>query len=422
MIYLNILFHGGAKEVGGSCILVENDNNRVALDYGIKVEKGLSYDAPKRLDAVVITHAHLDHSGNLLTLSDGNTAIVGSEATRDVSSELLNDLIKVQRLNGVDIPYSYKDVNKITDLWISREKLALPGMEISLYPAGHVLGARMAYLEAEGKKVLYTGDFCLHDTEILDGANLSAFPREPDVLIMESTYGCIVRPTREELINTLFKSIIETMERRGNILIPTFAFHRIQEMARRIDTAMGMKILPRYNTYIISRLAERITEYFGEYKMSLKKSLQDDMDPFRYERIKSIKKVDAIREPAMVICTPGFGQAGISRELLYEWAEDEDNSIIINTGYLPEDSPLNMAKEKGVIKNDGESVEVKADVKQIELSGHADQIELVQFVKTIRPKRTFLVHGDPDQILALEKKISEFTEVTIPENHEKFKI
>lgn len=419
---MDVLFRGGAREVGGSCIVVETENSRVALDYGIKVEKGLSYDAPKGLDAVIITHAHLDHSGNLLTLADGNTAIIGSEATRDVTSELLNDLIKVQRMNGINIPYSHKDVNKISDLWISREKLALPGMEISLYPAGHVLGARMAYLEAEGKKVLYTGDFCLHDTEILDGADLSALPREPDVLIMESTYGGTVRPSRDELINTLFRSIVEAMERKGNILIPTFAFHRMQEMARRIDIAIGMGILPHYNAYCISGLAERITEYFDEYKMSLKKSIQGQGNPFKYERIKRVKKIDAIHEPAVVICTPGFGQAGISRKLLFEWAEDEDNSIIINTGYLPEDSPLTMAKDKRVIENDGESLEVKADVKQIELSGHADQSELVQFVKTVKPKRTFLVHGNPDQGLALKDKISEFTEVTIPENHEAFKI
>ena len=419
---MEIMFQGGAREVGGSCVLVETENSRVALDYGIRVGKGLSYDAPKDLDAVIITHAHLDHSGNLLTIADGNTVIIGSEATRDVTSELLSDLIKVQRTNGIRLPYGHEDINRIVDLWLSRERLALPGMRISLYPAGHVLGARMAYLEAEGKRILYTGDFCLHDTEILDGPDLSAFPVEPDILIMESTYGGILRPSREELINLLFRSIVEAMEKNGNVLIPTFAFHRTQEMARRIDLAMRMGILPHYNAYCISGLANRITGYFNEYKMFLKKSIQEQGSPFKYEMIRQIKRIGDIREPAVVICTPGFGHAGISRELLFDWADDEDNSIIINTGYLPDDSPLSMAKEKRVIENDGESLEVRADVKQIELSGHADQSELVRFVSAIKPKRTFLMHGNLDQALALKDKIDELTDVIIPESHENFKI
>lgn len=419
---MEIIFQGGAREVGGSCVIVKNENVKVALDYGIRVGKGLSYDAPKNLDAVIITHAHLDHSGNLLTIADGNTTIIGSEATRDVTSELLNDLIKVQRMNGTSLPYGHEDINRIMDLWLSRERLALPGMEISLYPAGHVLGARMVCLEVEGKRIIYTGDFCLHDTEILDGPDLGSFPVEPDVLIMESTYGGILRPGREELINLLFRSIVEAMEKRGNVLIPVFAFHRLQEMAWRIDMAMRRGLLPHYNAYCISELAKRITGCFNEYKMLLKKSIQKEESPFKYGMIKQIKKIDHIREPAVAICTPGFGHAGISRKLLFDWVDDEDNSIIINTGYLPDDSPLNMAKEKRVIENNGESLEVRADVKQIELSGHADQSELIRFVRAVKPKRTFLVHGNLDQALALKDKISELTEVTIPDNHENFNI
>jgi len=417
---MRITFSGGAGEVGGSAIIVETDYAKVALDYGIKVEEGLRYDLPRDLDAVIVTHAHLDHSGNLLTLSDAGIAIIGSEATRDVVSELLDDLLKIHHMRGDALHYDHSHVRRISEAWISRERVGLPGMEVRLYPAGHVLGARMAHLRAEGKEVLYTGDFCLHGTEILEGVDVEALPKEPDVLIMESTYGGTLRPSRDELVKKLFESITEAEERGGNVLIPSFAFHRMQEMARRIDLAMKDEILPRYNAYYLSGLGHRITGYFHKYQRHLCKMVQDEEMPFDYQYVKHLNRAGQVREPALVICTAGFGHAGVSRELLFDWVSDEDNAILISSGYLPEDSPLTAAKEKTTIEEEGRKVPVRATVKQIELSGHGDQSELVEFVEQIRPRKTFLVHGNPDQAGALAQRISSLTEVVVPSKGESF--
>ena len=164
---MRITFSGGAGEVGGSAIIVETDYTKIALDYGIKVEEGLRYDLPRDLDAVIVTHAHLDHSGNLLTLSDAGVATIGSEATRDIVSELLDDLIKIHRMRGDILPYDQSSVMRVAESWISQEDVALPGMEVHMHPAGHVLGARMVHLKADNKEVLYTGDFCLHKQRFL---------------------------------------------------------------------------------------------------------------------------------------------------------------------------------------------------------------------------------------------------------------
>jgi Cft2 family RNA processing exonuclease len=418
---MKITFNGGAREVGGSCAVVETEDARVALDYGIKVDEGLAYNMPGDLDAVIVSHAHLDHSGNLLTIADKKVVVIGSRATREVTTELLQDLIKIQKMKGKTFPYNFQDVCKLSELWLTRTNVALPGMEVSQYTAGHVLGANMVQLKTRDKTLLYTGDFCVHDTEILDGVNVDALPKEPDVLIMESTYGGKIRPRRDELVKSLFGKILETMERGGNILIPAFAFHRIQEMTRRIDLAMGAKLLPRYNAYYISGLAHRITQYYNDNKVLLSKEVNKQANPFNFQRVRRVRRMEQIEEPAIVICTSGFGHAGASRSLLSKWAGNEGDTVIINTGYLPPDSPLVMAKEGKIVDN-GESINVNADIEQIELSGHADQEELIDFVKTIKPKRTFLIHGNLDQAQALSEIINKYTDVEIPHKNESFGI
>lgn len=418
---MKLIFNGGAREVGGSCTLVETEDVRIALDYGIKVDKGLSDDMPKDLDAVVVSHAHLDHSGNVLTLSDRENIIIGSKATRDITIELLQDLLKIHRIKGKPLPYNMHDIYKIADLWSIRERTALPGMEISLIPAGHVLGANMIHLKTNGINLLYTGDFCLHKTGILNGINLETLPKKPDALIMESTYGDTIRPTRIELMKTLFAKMIETMDQEGNILLPVFAFHRLQEMARSIDLAMKEKIIPNYNAYYISGLAHRINRYYNGYKHLLTPEVNNQKNPFIFHQVRYIKRTEHIEEPAIVICTSGFGHAGASNSLLLEWAGNEKDRIIINTGYLPSNSPLQKAKE-GKIINNGESIHVNAKIDQIKLSGHADQHELIELVKTLKPKQTFLVHGNLDQAQSLSQKISRYTQVQVPNKHENFKI
>lgn len=415
---MRITFHGGTREVGGSCVTVETEYAKVALDYGIKVGENSSNNLPNDVDAIVISHAHLDHSGSLLNISRTKTVVIGSDATRDVTADLLQDLINVQRKNGKKGFYGKEDVANIKRSWWARNSVALPDTEIRLYPAGHVLGARMIGMQAGGKKILYTGDFCLHDTEILQGTDLRNLPKEPDVLILESTYGGVTRLDRSVLIEKLFDKIIEAIERKGNVLIPVFAFHRSQEAAKRIDQAMIEGLLPPYNAYMISPLARKITRHFNRHKASLSPEIRDQEEPFAYRHVKHLRKVRDIEEPAIVICTSGFGHAGASRRLLADWAPDEDNTVIVNSGYIPPESPLKVAKEKGVLVENGNKILVKAEVEQIGLSGHADQTELVRLVESLKPKRTLLMHGDFEQAQALSKKICHMTSVEIPEKGE----
>ena len=412
---MNIRFHGGVREVGGSCIAVETDDARIALDYGIKIEDKASNGLPKDFDVFVISHAHLDHSGNLLTLAGGNPVIVGSEMTREITADLLRDMVKIQHTKGNHFRYSGHDVENIRRSWWVREAVALPGMSIQLYPAGHVAGARMIDVQCHDVEILYTGDFCLHDTVILGGAELESLPKNPDALIIETTYGGRTRLQRSELVDLFLKRILDTIEREGNVLIPAFAFHRSQEIAKIVDQAMMDNLLPDYHVYTVSKLARKVAQHFNSHKQFFAEGIQKQKHPFNYRHVKHLHRTKQIREPAIVICTSGFGHAGASLRLLTEWAADEDNSVLISSGYLPPESPLRIAKEKGEVIGNGGKIPVRAEVDQIELSGHADQSELEQLIRAVKPLRTFLVHGELEQAHALSEKISGMTEVHIPE-------
>ncbi|MCW4006289.1 MAG: MBL fold metallo-hydrolase [Candidatus Bathyarchaeota archaeon] len=409
---------GGAREVGGSCVAVETQECKVALDYGIKLD-GVTDQYPKNFDAIFISHAHLDHTGSLVRLhkSRNKQVIVGSKITRDITVDLLKDMIKIQNSKG-KANYDIQAAAKVKDSWLVTDHLNLPGMTAQLHGAGHVAGAKMISLQCEDKTVLYTGDFCLHDTEILDGCTIDALPKTPDVLISESTYGGKVRPPRKELIEQFFSKVKVTLRHRGNVLIPTFAFHRTQEMAKRIDNAITQGVLPKYNVYTISNLANKVTAHFNANPHLFTKELQEQSQPFTYKHVKNLERTSEIQEPAIVICTSGFGHAGASLNLLMQWAEVDYNTIILTSGYLPPDSPMKAAKENRHFKVNGESFTLQADITQIELSGHADQTQLTKLVEKLKPKKTLLIHGDIEQAQALKQKISPLTNVHIPEKQE----
>ncbi|MDR0797363.1 MAG: MBL fold metallo-hydrolase, partial [Nitrososphaerota archaeon] len=405
---MEIKILGGAREVGGSCISVESDSCKVALDYGIKLDDGEAKKFPTDFDAVIISHAHLDHTGSLLSLSKHNPTIVGSEITRDVTVDLLHDMVNIQASKG-NLEYNAHHADKIGQCWWARDAIALTGMKIKLQPAGHVAGAKVTSIEAEGKKIVYTGDICMHDTEILQGCKVDTLPKRPDMLITESTYGGKVRAPRQQLLDEFMEDLLKTMDNKGNALIPTFAFHRSQEMARRLDMAISNGYLPRYNVYTISNLAHRISDYYNHYKSLFTKEVRKQKTPFRYRHVKHLYRTAQIEEPAIVICTSGFGHAGASLRLLKDWAGDKNNAVILTSGYLPPDSPLKTAKEEGFFKIEDETFDVKALVKQIELSGHADQNQLIDMVNKLKPSKTVLVHGDIEQAEALAEKIGEMT-------------
>ncbi len=342
--------------------------------------------------------------------------------TRDVTVDLLKDMIKVQSVEGNSEVYDEGVANKIGDWWQVGENFSLPEINVTLYPAGHVAGAKFIGVQSEDKVLLYTGDFCLHDTEILEGCNLNLLPKEPDVLISESTYGGTARQPRRQVVDHFMSRMAKAMKEGNNVLVPVFAFHRSQEMARRIDQAIENGDLPNYNAYTISALAHKIDGHFNANKQLFTREVQEQDHPFSYKHLQNVEKTTDVKEPAIVLCTAGFGHAGASLGLLTQWADYEDNLVIVTSGYLPPDSPLRLALEKGYFRAEGEKIPMLAKIEKIELSGHADQTELIQLVTQLKPKNTILVHGNMDEAEALAERIAGLTDVSIPEKSESINI
>jgi len=212
------------------------------------------------------------------------------------------------------------------------------------------------------------------------------------------------------------------MKEGSNVLVPTFAFHRSQEMARRIDQAIENGTLPKYNSYTISALAHKINGHFNANKQLFTAEVQEQNQPFSYKHVENVEKITDVKEPAIVICTAGFGHAGASLSLLAQWADCEDNLVIVTSGYLPPDSPLKLAMETGYFRAEGEKIPMAAKIDKIELSGHADQTELIQLVTQLKPKKTLLVHGNLDEAQTLAEKLAGLTDVCIPEKGETISI
>jgi len=169
-------------------------------------------------------------------------------------------------------------------------------------------------------------------------------------------------------------------------------------------------------------MAHRINGFYNHNKQLFTKEIKSQKQPFNYRHVKHLYRTAQIEEPAVVVCTSGFGHAGASLRLLGQWAADKRNCVILTSGYLPPDSPLKQAKEEGFFKTEEEVVQVCAEVRQIELSGHADQSELIKMVTKLKPKRTLLVHGDLEQAELLQEQIKDLSDVCIPEANEFFDV
>ena len=436
---MNLLFEGAARMVTGSCYLLSACEKKILIDCGMrqgtdkKTDDGaFSFDM-KDIDALLITHAHIDHTGlvPLIVKQGFRGKIYATTATKDLSEIMLADSGHIQEMeaewksrkavraghSAIEPLYTADDGTKAAQQIITVEYgetfELFPGIVVNFLDAGHLLGSAMIKLwikEGDAQKELvFSGDIGNFDRPIL---------RDPteivsaDCVVMESTYGDRLHPPREDQKRLLAEIIKQTFEKGGNVVFPSFAVGRTQELLYDLSTIMheGMAGLKPFDVYVDSPLSSKATYVFSENfnsgyfdDQAIKRKQQGD-DPFTFETLHFVETADDskalnfIPKSKVIISSSGMCEAGrIKHHLKHNLFRKE--CAIVFVGYQAEGT-LGRVLVDGAkrVQIFGEEIEVNAAIHRLEgFSGHADQAGLLEWVGAFgkRPK-VFVTHGEEE--------------------------
>jgi metallo-beta-lactamase family protein len=460
---MKLHFWGAARTVTGSMHLVEVNGKRILLDCGIyhgrrkeayERNKNIPFDAAS-VDAVVLSHAHIDHSGNLPTLvrSGFKGEIFCTGATRDLAALLLLDSAKIQKSDLARVNrrrrkegqtpfeplYTEDDVVDTLDRFVTvsydRARELFPGITIRFIDAGHMLGSASVVLDfdADGtrRRLLFSGDIGRAGLPILRDPQTIG---DVDYVIMESTYGSRVHDPVDEAQSYLLDTVKRCCERGGKLLIPSFAVGRTQELVYRLNKLWAAGELPPIDVYVDTPLGVRTTEVYRIHPECFDREMlhwmesDADGDPLGFERLTYIKKADESRKlndldgPAVIISPSGMCEGGrVLHHLIHHGGKE--STTILFVGFQAQNTLgrriLEGAEEARIY---GDMYPIRARIRRAgAYSAHGDRDELVAWIEDVRergsPKQIFLVHGEEDASLAFKKTLEDrgFPSVHVPE-------
>jgi uncharacterized protein len=435
--WIRVSYLGGGRQVGRSCLLLMTPESRIMLDCGIDVSstdeaypylEAAELDL-KELDAVIISHPHIDHSGLVpyLFKYGYRGPVYCTEPTRDIMSLLQLDMVKIQRGDGKDPIYTSEEVREMVKhtITLNYEEVTdiTPDVRITLYNAGHTLGSAMVHIHVGNglHNLLYTADIKFAKTRLLTGA-ATQFPRLETVMV-EATYGGKenVTETPRDQDQVLQEIIVKTVQRGGKILMPTLGTGRGQEVIVLVEKLVKEGLIPEIPIYIDGMVWD-ITAIYTAYPEFLNSTVrqqifQRDNNPFLNPAIKQVgsqkERKQIIEEggPCIILATSGMLQGGPSVEYLKNLAEDKRHSLIFSC-YQGENTLGRRIQngEKEILFREGQKEEVlhiNMEILRIEISGHADRRELMSFIQHLvpRPKRILVNHGEQSRCLDLASSI-----------------
>ncbi len=409
---------GAGKEVGRSAIHVGTGSEKFLLDYGIEVQDGNVPIQPKLdLTAVLLSHAHIDHSGLMPELyKRGYTGSVHAlPVTFDLCDLLLHDSIKVQKKKGQIPHFMEHDIKRMFRMRkevLYKEVMEFGSSSVEFREAGHIPGSASIIVENSGKRLLYTGDIKFAETSLMKGADDSM--KDIDVIVSESTYAYGNHPDRTKLTDGLREIIQETYYQGGTTLLPSFAIGRTQELLTIVND-LGVPI-------VVDGMGIEATNSILRYPESVKEHRVLQRAFGKARKIGRRKERDvALERPSIIITTAGMLNGGPVGHYIKNLHDREDCALIL-TGYQVEGTVGRTLMDTGRYKNEGINVEVKNKFKHMDFSAHTDRNHLIKFYKKLNPEKIVLVHGEQG-IDDFASKLREMGfDAVAPENGQKVKI
>ena len=395
---------GAAKEVGRSAFQVDCDGVSFLLDYGVELGEEPEYPIgvnTQDINAAIITHAHLDHSGNMPSLFvNGSTDVYATAPTFELSRLLIEDMI---RLEKAVLPYDLSEVSKMimhSKEIRFREKIRRGNSSFELFESGHVLGGASVLVESQNKKLFYTGDINPRGSRMLREADLDQ--GEIDLLITESTYSQTDQMPRIESEQKLLEFAYEVLDRKGSLFIPAFSVERSQEIACVLKNAnFKHKVVMDGMAVKVNEIMLRHPEYLRDPKV-----FADSVNHATWIRGEKERKT-ALSEPAVIISPAGMLVGGSAVFYLQNLALDKKNGIAL-VSYQGKGTPGRKLLETGRVSIRGKEFKSEADVRQFEFSGHADRTSLFELMKKIKGNpKVLTVHGDNESCTKFAEEIHE---------------
>lgn len=402
---MKITVLGSGKEVGRSGFMVTSDGSNILLDYGVLLKKEPSFPIhirPKDISTVVLTHAHLDHSGFIpsLFLSNTNISVLGTNPTFELSNLLIEDMIKI---SGDYLPFDhaglYNMMHHSKNLQY-KEKHLISDMEITLHESGHIIGGSSILVECEGKRIFYTGDINNRGSKLLRSADLDL--PEVDVLIVESTYSQTEQTPRDQSEKALVEFAYDVVERGGTLFIPAFSVERAQEIASVLKASnFKYKLAMDGMALKANEIMLRNPSFLRDPEV-FKKILSEIEWVQGWHRRKQL-----IKEPGVIISPAGMLVGGTALFYLQEIAKSPNNGIAL-VSYQGKGTPGRLLLEKRLVSYNGRTKSSLAEVKHFEFSGHSSRSELFEIVGKIKGNpKVLTVHGDDMSCTMFANEIKE---------------